>query len=477
MNKLLKDSLIITVSKFARAVYLLLLTMLIARMYDLPTNALFREYNLLISLGVVILPWGVNLVFLYLYNLEKENETKNKIFWNSTIVFILYCSIILFIYLLISFIYKDLNSMFYKVTILSAILQAFFALLENKFVVVKKVRKYAIFSLIAYVILSLVGTFFTLLETELLNILYGILIVDIVRLIVLMITIYKDISFKLDITIIKNLFKRSFALGLNAVIQNVNIYLDSIFVLVFFSRSQFAIYSAGVMPIPIISILVVTLSTLVLGKMTEIYSETKIIKSSFDIWNNVFKISVVVVIPIFWFLLFYSMEYIQLVFGHKFLSAKFIFVIYLTKLLLSVTTFSNVLIILNKQNHILMNTVFATVSNVVFLWMFSKIFGLYGAVLSAVLMHSLIVYLQLWYTQKFSGISIAKMLEWTFIVKISVITLPIIIITKILSSIFLSNHIVNFFLSGLVFVGIYVFVIFKKKIVSIKDIKSLREKG
>jgi O-antigen/teichoic acid export membrane protein len=476
MNKLLKDSFVITISKLARAVYLLLLTMLIARSYDLPTNALFREYNLFISLGVVIFPWGVNLVFLFLYNSEKKNDKKGKIFWNSTIVFTIYCLFALIIYLFISGIYEDINTLFYRITFISAMLQAYFTLLENKFVVVKKIRYYALFSLVAYLITSILGTIFVLIGTDLINILYGLLMVDLLRLIVLIIVIKNDISFNFDLTIIINLFKRSFTLGLNGVVQTLNIYLDSIYVLLFFSSSQFAIYSAGVMPIPIISILVVTLSTLALGKMTESFIEAKSIKGSFAIWNKVFKISVIVVIPIFMFLLFYSTEYIQIVFGEKFIDAKYIFIIYLTKLILSVTTFSNILIILNKQSHILFNTIIATVSNVLFLFIFTKIFGLLGAVLSAVLMHVLIIYLQLFYTQKFSGTRIVKILEWSYLLKIIIITLPIIIFTKIISTILITNYFLDFFVSGLIFIGVYIFVILKKRIVNIGDLKSLRER-
>jgi len=469
MKLIIKDSFYLTLSKGIRTISLLILTMLASRYLTLDENGDFRKLNLLLTLSLLIIPWGIPITVSYYYkNLSKKS--KDELFSNSLFLSFIQCAvfslIVGLIFLNVHFLQNKLDVYTIILFIVQLIITVTFAFIENFFVSSNNSKSLSIVNIIVYSIQTILVTI-CLITTQSLVVLISVTsIIEIFKNFILIGIFTKKYrpKMKLNRKLMHEQFIYSFPIGINSVIQTVNIYIDGLFVALLFTSSDYAIYSAGSMQIPLISIITVTLSTVALPEMSKIYHDNGNIKTMVEIWANITIVGAIIIFPVFWALLFFHKGYIEIVFSEKFFDSIPIFLIYLLKLPLSCTTFSNILLVLGKQKSIVVNSSIAITVNTILSYILLNIIGIEGAAISSLIMHVLIIILQLKQTSKYTNIGIRKLLPYKELLVILFYPGCIFLLLFIGSSILVgdSENIISFLIFSLLGI-IITFLIYYKR--------------
>jgi O-antigen/teichoic acid export membrane protein len=438
-----KDSFVLTLSKGLKAFVSLILTMIICRVMTETDYGTYKQLMLLFGICTTIIPLGIPITVSFYYKNLTEKK-KHSLFTNTVIIsFILSTITLLFLiifrtkigtffnnssiyqYLMILFIYSFIGILFNYME--NLYVSSNNSILLSKINIVYFIIYLIIVSGITYVYKNIEYILISLVLLELLKSLYMILKI-----------IHKEnFQFKPNFLFLKEQLIYAIPLGLTTIIQTINLYVDNLFISNLYSAYNYAIYSVAATEVPFVSIITISLATVALPEMSKAYNSDKNLEKVINIWNQITIIGVVAIFPAFAVLLFFSKGYIEFIFSSKYIEATTIFIIYLIRLPLSCTVFSNILVVLGKQKCMLTNIIIGTLFNIIMNFILIKSLGMIGSALATVMMHILLIFLQMYQIKKYSHYSILKLLD---LKKISIILLISILVALIL---FLLSNIIN----------------------------------
>lgn len=416
---MLKDSMILTFSKGIRGIITLLFNMIIARVFSENLLGTYKHIMLIVNMLTAICILGIPTTISYFYNGYTE-EKKNK-FLGNTIIILSTISVITMalIVLLKEQLVLILNNQqildYINIIAIYVFVMIISSFLENLFISSEHSEGLAII----YIIYTIFNFIFMLISVLIFKSLYllifSIVLIEIFRTIIMYIYIKKKEKFKLssDLAMMSMQVKFALPLGVVALVQNLNMYIDKIFISNKYNPEQFAAFANAATDIPLVGIVTVSVAAVVLPKMSKIYRKNKNFDAVLSIWKESCTKTAIIMFPIFWIAFLFSKGYIEFVFSEKYiLSSTPIFVIYLMKFPLYCTVFGNILIVLGKQKYVMYNSIVGIILNIILNVLFINIIGMRGPALATVIVQYIVVYLQLRQISKDTSVSIFKLMEY-----------------------------------------------------------------
>ncbi|ETJ19330.1 Polysaccharide biosynthesis protein [human gut metagenome] len=416
---MLKDSMILTFSKGIRAIITLLFNMIIARAFSENLLGTYKHIMLIVNMLTAICILGIPTTISYFYS-SYSKEKKNK-FLGNTITILTIISvvtsllIILFREKLALMInnpeilnYINIISIYVFVMIISSFLENLFISSNSAGGLGKIYITYTIGNLIF--MLTSVFVF-----KSLYFLILSIVIIEIVRTVIMYVYIKNKEKFilKIDYPMMTSQIKFALPLGVVALVQNLNMYIDKLFISNKYEPDQFAAFANAATDIPLVGIVTVSVAAVILPHMSKIYRESKDFHAVLDIWKDSCNKTAIIMFPIFWIAFLFSVGYIELIFSEKYIiQSTPIFLIYLMKFPLYCTVFGNILIVLGKEKYVMYNSIVGIVLNIILNSVLINIIGMKGSALSTVLVQYVVVYLQLKQIAKNTNVSILKLMPY-----------------------------------------------------------------
>lgn len=482
---MLKDSMILTFSKGIRGIITLIFNMVIARVFSENLLGTYKHIMLIANMLTAICILGIPTTISYFYN-SYSKEEKNK-FLGNTIVLLSIISIITSIAIII--LKNPLSSILNNHQILDFInliviyidIMVVSSFLENLFISsdnsVGLGKIYILYIICNFIMMIISVTVFK----SLYLLIFSMMIIEVIRTIVMYLYIKHKEKFvlKTDLSMMCTQIKFALPLGVVALIQNLNMYIDKIFISNRYEPDKFAAFANAATDIPLVGIVTVSIASVILPKMSQVYRQNKDFNTVLDIWKDSCSKTSVIMFPIFWITMLFSVGYIEFIFSEKYIiESTPIFVIYLMKFPLYCTVFGNILIVLGKQKYIMYNSIVGIILNIILNIVLINIIGMKGPALSTVIVQYIVVYLQLRQISKSTSVPISRLMPYKELLLIFIIpgliAIPLSIISGILG---IPQWISLIVMGGLIYIlsiyAYYYFNIIDKEVVKVA-IKKLK---
>lgn len=469
-----KDSFMLTLSKAIKAAVSLILTMIISRLMIESDYGIYKQLMLIFSILTTVIPLGIPTTVSYYYK-NLSNTKRNTLVTNTIIISAVLSSItIIFLMLfrnqIATFFGNGELTNYLIILYIYIFIGIFFSYIENLYVssgnsvLLGKIN--IVYFILYFIVIALVIHFYR----NIFSIMVAITALEASKSTIMMLNIiFKEkYKYKFNYPFLKEQSLYAIPLGLTTIIQTINLYIDNLFVSNMYNSFNYAIYSVASTEIPFISIITVSLATVALPEMSRAFNTDKNLKKVFSIWNQITIVGVAVIFPVFAVLMFFNKGYIEFIFSEKYIKATPIFVVYLFRLPLSCTIFSNILIILGRQKDLLLNIVIGSITNIILNFILIRYFGMIGAAVSTVIMHSLLIFMQVYQISKYSKYKISKIIDFKRIVTILIISMLITSVLYFVSRISNFGNILNLIIYGSTAFLICIFLFYKLGVINKK---------
>lgn len=479
---MLKDSLILTFSKGIRGVLMLIFNMIIARLFTESLYGTYKQVNLIINLAtsicVVGIPTTISYFYVSLNKRDKEKLVGNTIVALLGIAIISSLSIIIFkekLALLLNNLdilnYITLLALQIFIMIISSFLENLY-ISSNNTVILGKI--YIIYTVVNFIVLG----FVTIKIRNLHYILSSMIVIELLRTLIMYFLINRreSLRFRTEYKLLYKQIRFAIPLGVVALVQNLNMYIDNLFISNKYTPEQYAAYANAATDIPLVGIITISIASVILPRMTKSFSERKNSNEVLEIWGNSCEKTAIVMFPIFWIALLFCREYIELIFSYKYVeSSTPIFVVYLMKFPLYFTVFGNVLMVINQQKYVMINSIIGVVLNIILNIIFLRFFGVIGPAISTVIVQYLIVFLLLIKISKGFRVKLTKILPYKNLLKIffipSIIAIPLYLISRLLKT----SPMVKFIIFGGIIYLLSLFIFIKTGYLKKEDINFINK--
>lgn len=397
---MIKESMLLSINRFAKSIVQVFLTILIARLLTLTEMGLYQQIFLIAVMVGAFIPFEMHTTFSYFFNKTDNEREKSLVITNTFwVLFILGVLMIFGLYTLynIEFLLKDSPLRKYEIWIgfwsFATIMGCY---LENLFVSIKRAKIYSFINLSYYFAYFLIIGYTLYATKELLLTIKLIALFEIVRVIILHLFFHKihGMSLKGDLPLLKQQLKYTAAVGAVTAIDVITQTSDKVIIWLFYSIELFAIYSIASKEIPFMSIITVAVITAMLPRLGRLYSIQRRKLEALNLWSESSRLLALVMFPIFWILFFYHKEFIDLLYSDTYLSGSIIFLIYLMKFPLRFTVFYTPLLISGNQKLVLKNALITVICNIVLGLVLMGLFGYIGVALASVISCFISIYLQ-----------------------------------------------------------------------------------
>lgn len=459
---------------------MIIFNMIIVRVFSETLYGIFKQTNLIINLSTSIFVLGIPTTISYLYATAKK-ENKEKLIGNTllslSIISLITCFVLLVFRKQIALFlnneeivnYVNIISIYVSIMIISSFLENLY-ISSNSAVLLGKIY-------IAYVIINFaVISFITVRFKNLDMLLISMAAIELLRTIIMYFSIVKKekLKLKLDYKYLMKQIKFALPLGAVSLIQNLNLYVDNLFISNQYTVEEYAAYANAAQDIPLVGIVTVSIAAVVLPRMSKYYQDTKDPEGVLELWGESCEKTAIIMYPLFWIFLFFSSSYIRFIFSDLYVkSSTSIFAIYLLKFPLYFTVFGNPLIVLNQQKYVMINSFIGFITNIILNTILLILFGMKGPAISTVITQYFIDYLILRKISKTTKIAITKLLPYKKLLKILVVPSVVVIPVYLLSRIVNLNYLIEFALSGGIIYVLSILIYYKLGYFKIDDIKSL----
>ncbi|WP_195429098.1 oligosaccharide flippase family protein [Clostridium sp. D46t1_190503_E9] len=479
---MLKDSLILTFSKGIRGVLMLIFNMIIARLFTESLYGTYKQVNLIINLATSICVVGIPTTISYFY-VSSDKKDKERLIGNTIVVLgaiavVSSLAIIIFREKLAVLLnnpdilnYISLLALQIFVMIISSFLENLY-ISSNSTVMLGKI--YIIYTITNFLALGYV----TIKIRNLHSLLFVMIVIELLRTIVMycIIRSRESLKFKTQYKLLSKQIKFAIPLGVVALVQNLNMYIDNLFISNKFTPEQYAAYANAATDIPLVGIITISIASVVLPRMSKSYAENKNSNEVLSIWGDSCEKTALIMFPIFWIALLFAREYIELIFSYKYVeSSTPIFVIYLMKFPLYFTVFGNILIVIKQQKYVMVNSIIGIVLNIILNIIFLKVFGIIGPAISTVIVQYFVVLLQLLKISNGFKVKLKEVLPYKKLAKIFLLPATIAIPIYLISSIIKTSPILKFIIFGGVIYLVSILVFIKIGYIKKEDLNFIKK--
>lgn len=227
-----------------------------------------------------------------------------------------------------------------------------------------------------------------------------------------------------------------------------------------FPSELYATYTIGAKELPIIPLITSSFASVIFPEISKLYSTGR--KSEIvSLIKDVVKSTSLIIIPIFSFLIFFSQEFILILFSKKYLESTAIFRIYLFFLPVRLLVYSSILSALGKQKIYMLISFLDLVLNLTLGAILVKAIGLLGPAIAVVISTYIEAFAMLFFISKALGkVSLLKILPVKLMISIFAFSLSTSFLCYLLGS-SVENAIFRFILMGGLFSLIHLLVVVK----------------
>jgi O-antigen/teichoic acid export membrane protein len=269
----------------------------------------------------------------------------------------------------------------------------------------------------------------------------------------------EKLRFIIDLSMMNTQIEFAIPLGVVAIVQSINTYIDNLFISNSYTPEQYAAYANGATDIPFVGIITVSVAAVILPKMSKEYNLDGNFNNVLQIWSESSKKTAIIMYPIFWIAILFSIGYIQFVFSDKYVvTSTPIFMIYLMKFPLYCTVYGNILIVLKMQKYVMYNSIIGVILGFILNFLFLKVFGIIGPAIANVLVQYIVVALQLLQIRKSSKVKLRCLMPYKELTNIFVIPAIVAIPFYIFSSFLPIQQWVKLVIFGILIYGITLIV-------------------
>ncbi len=271
----------------------------------------------------------------------------------------------------------------------------------------------------------------------------------------------KLLQFRFNKVLAKEQLVYIIPLGLSIVIFNFDNDISKVIISANLGASALAIYAIGSQNIPLINIIVSSVTNAIFPEMAEKASTNPL--ESLSLWNKSNLLYLFLMLPIFFIFFYYAEEFITTLFTAQYIDAVVLFRIYLLVMIRKCFEMSTPLRAMNKNKYFIIGNLISLVVNIVMLFILFKLLGFIGPAIAYVLTEfSSLIYLSIKIVSTYN-IKFSEMLLWKktgIIFLVGTGCLPILFAGNLLTI----NPIAVAIIFSIVYSGIYLLIIRKLKI-------------
>lgn len=454
-GSIFKDSLMLTVGKSSRTFLMMIFAMFATRFLTEGDYGTYKQMVLINTMLVAIIPLGIPISVSYYYqNLQRLGQSKLV---SNTIVTSFGLSAVCFIGMLVlkPFVIQLFNnnmelSKHYFILAMYVFVTVMFSFLENLFVSTGDSMLLGIINIvfsIAFFSGILAATYFT---KNLSYVFFWMFLSELVKSLIMCAIIQKKYkySFGIDISFLKEQFIYCLPLGLVAIAQFLNNYLDKLSISNQYTPEEFAVYVNGASEVPFIGLITVSVATVILPQLSRIYNTEKDVDKMVSVWKDTQKNTAIILYPLFWAMLLCCHGFIVFLYSETYIASVPYFVVFLMKQPMAVTVYGNILIILKKQKYTFYNFCITIVLNLTLNIVLIRLIGMIGAAISTIFCQLIITFLQLYQIGRFTGYKKRDLMPFKDLFKLLFSGGAVTLVLFIIMQIFDFGHVLNMFIYG-----------------------------
>lgn len=257
----------------------------------------------------------------------------------------------------------------------------------------------------------------------------------------------------------KQLILFSFPLGITSMLGIITSQMDSLFVSVMSTPREFAIYAVAAIEVPIIGIVLGSISTAIIPELRRLVVNNDLKKCA-ELLNKSARRVASITFPVACFLAFWSEEFIIIMYSDKYIEATPIFQVYLLYFLARIMFTSPVFTALGMSKYLLYRTVLSISLNALLTYLFILIMGPIGAAVGTII-SGWVIFLIYILPQLSKKLSVPKLNIYPLGTVLRLVIFGMIVgaVTKAFSNYFINhlNVIFYFACSGILFLIVYCF--------------------
>lgn len=225
-----------------------------------------------------------------------------------------------------------------------------------------------------------------------------------------------------------------------------------------FSNDFYAVYTIGAKEIPIVPLITSSFTSVIFPEIGKLYSSGKN-SDVVRLIKDVVRLTSLFILPSFSFLLFFSKEFVVVLFSEKYIESTAIFRIYLFFLPVRILVYSSILSALGKQKIYMFVSFVDLVLNITLGLIFVKIWGIMGPAIAVVTSTYIEAFVMLLFISKtLGGIGLIKLLPLKFIMAVFTFSLLLSFFCYVVGM-SVQDVVLRFILSGLFFSLAYLAVV------------------
>ena len=239
---------------------------------------------------------------------------------------------------------------------------------------------------------------------------------------VYLLKIFKEYHISFDKKLLISQLKYSIPLGISSILVIISRELDKLIISFFFTPDKYAIYSIGARELPLVSIIPYAVSSTLFPKYVSLL-ESKRYRRLLDLISSSIRKVGLIMIPIIPLFFILSKEIVNVLYTSDYLESIPVFKLYLILILFHITAFDSILLSMGLSKYIMQLTVIFVILNLLLNILFIKLFGFIGPAISTVIVTLIVTIL---YIQKIGNqldISWKKIMPYSVIMKIILISL------------------------------------------------------
>lgn len=266
--------------------------------------------------------------------------------------------------------------------------------------------------------------------------------------------------------LIFEMIKYGVPLSLSSMLGTMTLQLSNVVVSSMCKPEDYAVFSVGAFEIPLIGIITASISTIILPEMSK-YCQDNNKHEALNLFKKGALKSSLILFPILVYLFFMATPFFKVLFTDKYNDSVKIFRLYLLILPVRIAYYGAAFMALGLTKKILYRSLGDFIFNLILTFIFVKVFGIIGAVLSMLLVvYSWTMFYNLYTIAKEFNVTIRFVLPFYDLMKIFFLSLPGLIPALLIRNIFNLNDLILLVITSLLYVSITYYLFYKFKYIN-----------
>ncbi|NLR78596.1 polysaccharide biosynthesis C-terminal domain-containing protein [Chitinophaga eiseniae] len=325
-----------------------------------------------------------------------------------------------------------------------------------------QLQKLLIQNILSFTAIAIWMVYITKIETAVLYIFYGLIVIELIRILFLL----KDLRFffsKSNVFTLPTAREWRYVITLIAMmlLTVFNSQADRFIVSQLLGPAKYSDYSVGTFANPFIGLITGSLMMVLLPLFSELYHKGNF-RVIAKLWRKVTVRACVLLLPLIIFTILFGDQIILLIYPPQFILAAKLFQLYNIKYIFTVIIFGSVINAIGQEKWMLINAIVNTITLCLLCIILIPIWDLYGAVIASILSLFAGYALPIWLTKKYLHVTFDKYFPIRFFLKTFCLCLGTAIAVRFLSS-YLPSGKYFILLTGPIYIGICYAILIKDK--------------